>query len=113
VFDKTGTLTHGRLSVRSVVPLDGRSESEVSAIAAALEAGSEHPITLSFTRSWQPADRRQRHHQHAGTPGSRSTLDGRTYAWDRRASPPPASRHRRRPSPTAVPAGWRWPTEMN
>jgi Cu2+-exporting ATPase len=48
VFDKTGTLTHGRLSVRRVVPLGGRSASEVSAIAAALEAGSEHPIARAL-----------------------------------------------------------------
>jgi Cu2+-exporting ATPase len=48
VFDKTGTLTHGRLSVRRVVPLGGRSEAEVGAIAAALEAGSEHPIAKAL-----------------------------------------------------------------
>jgi Cu2+-exporting ATPase len=48
VFDKTGTLTHGHLSVRRVVPLGGRSEHEVSALAAALEAGSEHPIARAL-----------------------------------------------------------------
>jgi len=48
VFDKTGTLTHGRLSVRRVVPLGGRSAEDVSQIAAALEAGSEHPIARAL-----------------------------------------------------------------
>jgi len=48
VLDKTGTLTLGRLSVRRVVPLGGRSADEVSAIAAALEAGSEHPIARAI-----------------------------------------------------------------
>ena len=48
VFDKTGTLTLGRLSVRRVVPLGGRSVDEVSALAAALEAGSEHPIARAI-----------------------------------------------------------------
>jgi Cu2+-exporting ATPase len=48
VFDKTGTLTHGRLSVRRVVPLNGHSASEVRAVAAALEAGSEHPIAKAL-----------------------------------------------------------------
>ncbi|MDP1646287.1 MAG: heavy metal translocating P-type ATPase [Thiobacillus sp.] len=48
VFDKTGTLTHGRLSVRRVVPLGGRSAEDVSAMAAALEAGSEHPIARAL-----------------------------------------------------------------
>ncbi|HQT30154.1 MAG TPA: heavy metal translocating P-type ATPase [Thiobacillus sp.] len=48
VFDKTGTLTLGRLSVRRVIPLNGRSEHEVSEIAAALEAGSEHLIARAL-----------------------------------------------------------------
>jgi Cu2+-exporting ATPase len=48
VFDKTGTLTHGRLSVRRVLPLGGRSAEDVSRIAAALEAGSEHPIARAL-----------------------------------------------------------------
>ena len=48
VFDKTGTLTLGRLSVRQVVTLDGRSEADASACAAALEAGSEHPIARAL-----------------------------------------------------------------
>ena len=57
VFDKTGTLTLGRLSVRRVVPLAGRSADEVSAIAAALEAGSEHPIAKAL-RQDRPEDER-------------------------------------------------------
>lgn len=48
VFDKTGTLTQGRLSVRRVIPLNGRHADEVSALAAALEAGSEHPIARAL-----------------------------------------------------------------
>lgn len=51
VFDKTGTLTHGHLSVRRVVPLDGRSAEDVSALAAALEAGSEHPIARALCQA--------------------------------------------------------------
>ncbi len=50
VFDKTGTLTHGQLSVRRVLPQGGRSENEVAALAAALEAGSEHPIARALCR---------------------------------------------------------------
>jgi Cu2+-exporting ATPase len=59
VFDKTGTLTHGRLSVRRVVPLGGRGESEVSAIAAALEAGSEHPIARALRGDRPESDKSQ------------------------------------------------------
>lgn len=43
VFDKTGTLTEGRPGVRRIVPL-ASSEQELLAIAAAVEAGSEHPL---------------------------------------------------------------------
>ncbi|MEQ1662507.1 MAG: heavy metal translocating P-type ATPase [Thiobacillus sp.] len=48
VFDKTGTLTQGRLSVNRVIPLAGLSIETVRALAAALEAGSEHPIARAL-----------------------------------------------------------------
>ncbi|MFP6740934.1 MAG: heavy metal translocating P-type ATPase, partial [Alphaproteobacteria bacterium] len=43
VFDKTGTLTEGRPSVSDVVGL-AAAEAEVVALAASLQAGSEHPL---------------------------------------------------------------------
>ncbi|TPE45645.1 heavy metal translocating P-type ATPase [Amaricoccus solimangrovi] len=43
VVDKTGTLTEGRPSLTEVVP-GALPESEVLALAAALERGSEHPL---------------------------------------------------------------------
>jgi P-type Cu+ transporter len=43
VFDKTGTLTDGRMSVARVVA-PGGDHMAVLALAASLEAGSEHPI---------------------------------------------------------------------
>lgn len=42
-FDKTGTLTHGRPRVTDVVPISG-SETKVLTLAAAVEAGSSHPL---------------------------------------------------------------------
>jgi Cd2+/Zn2+-exporting ATPase len=42
-FDKTGTLTYGRPRVTDVVPISG-SGTEVLALAAAVEAGSSHPL---------------------------------------------------------------------
>jgi Cd2+/Zn2+-exporting ATPase len=46
-FDKTGTLTHGRPEVVELIPLNGTPDSRVLALAAALEARSEHPIGLA------------------------------------------------------------------
>jgi len=43
-FDKTGTLTHGHITVTDVLGLDNASADSVLAVAAALEARSEHPI---------------------------------------------------------------------
>ena len=44
VFDKTGTLTDGTPHVVACLVADGNDENEVLAIAAGLQAGSEHPL---------------------------------------------------------------------
>ncbi len=44
VFDKTGTLTDGTPHVAAYLAADGNDENEVLAIAAGLQAGSEHPL---------------------------------------------------------------------
>ncbi len=43
VFDKTGTLTEGHPALREIVPVAG-TETELLALAASTEAGSEHPL---------------------------------------------------------------------
>jgi Cu2+-exporting ATPase len=48
IFDKTGTLTQGRFSVTDVLLLSEQSREQVLAIAAALEADSNHPIAQAF-----------------------------------------------------------------
>jgi len=48
-FDKTGTLTRGELEVVDVISL-GSSSEEVLAIAASLEALSEHPIAQAIVK---------------------------------------------------------------
>ncbi len=78
VFDKTGTLTLGRLSVRRVVPLDGHGAAEAGALAAALEAGSEHPIARALREhatATEPA------HAIRNTPGLgvEGTIAGHVY----------------------------------
>jgi Cd2+/Zn2+-exporting ATPase len=55
-FDKTGTLTEGRPVVSRVVALDGRSEAEVLALAAALERRSEHPLAHAILTAADGAD---------------------------------------------------------
>ncbi len=47
-MDKTGTLTRGRPEVTAVVALNGPEESEVLALAAALELRSQHPLARAI-----------------------------------------------------------------
>jgi cation-transporting ATPase G len=47
-LDKTGTLTRNRPEVIDVVPVDGVDRAEVLAVAAALEARSEHPLAAAI-----------------------------------------------------------------
>lgn len=52
VLDKTGTITRGEPTVTDVVTLDrDRSEDDVLGLAAAVEAGSEHPIGQAIVAS--------------------------------------------------------------
>ena len=47
-FDKTGTLSSGQLRLVEIVPAPGAQPERIVAIAAALEAGSEHPIARAL-----------------------------------------------------------------
>jgi Cd2+/Zn2+-exporting ATPase len=49
-FDKTGTLTDGRLAVSHVIPWGNATVDEILALAAAAEAGSEHPLAQAIVR---------------------------------------------------------------
>ncbi len=50
VFDKTGTLTWGRPTITDVVA-KGMSRTDFLALAAGVEAGSEHPLALAVVRA--------------------------------------------------------------
>jgi P-type Cu2+ transporter len=49
VFDKTGTLTEGRPTVQSIDAIDGARIVGILRVAAALEAGSAHPIARAIS----------------------------------------------------------------
>ena len=55
VFDKTGTLTTGRLTVTSVTAAPGWEPAAVLTLAAAVEAASEHPVSLAIVTEHQGA----------------------------------------------------------
>ncbi|MCT1885833.1 heavy metal translocating P-type ATPase [Dietzia cinnamea] len=44
LFDKTGTLTKGEPTVTGIEPIEGHTQDEVLALAAAAESDSEHPL---------------------------------------------------------------------
>lgn len=48
LFDKTGTLTQGRHAVTGVVATAGVTDTDLLALAAAVEADSEHPVARAI-----------------------------------------------------------------
>jgi cadmium-exporting ATPase len=49
-LDKTGTLTTGQFSVSDIVPADGYEVEDVLSLAAALDAGSSHPLAQAIVK---------------------------------------------------------------
>ncbi|MCA0938482.1 heavy metal translocating P-type ATPase [Salipiger pacificus] len=49
VIDKTGTLTEGKPTLTDAEPAEGKDNTELLALAAALERGSEHPLAEAIT----------------------------------------------------------------
>ncbi|CNK65118.1 zinc/cadmium/mercury/lead-transporting ATPase [Yersinia mollaretii] len=52
-FDKTGTLTEGKPKVTDILPTAGVSETRLLALAAAVEAGSHHPLAVAIMQRAQ------------------------------------------------------------
>jgi len=81
-FDKTGTLTHGRPQVQRIVGLNGHTNEEVLARAAALEVDSSHPLALAVL---QEAERRSVSYGRAESvtilpgKGAEGDIDGRRF----------------------------------
>ena len=81
-FDKTGTLTIGRPQVVEIVPLNGHSEDELIARAAALEQQSEHPIAravMEFAASRNVPVAPTEDFQIVQGKGARGRFDGREF----------------------------------
>jgi Cu2+-exporting ATPase len=83
IFDKTGTLTKGRPALVDVAAVGASSDDEVLALAAAIEADSEHPLARAVVEgaaareiSVPDADGFE---SLAGR-GARATVDGRSVA---------------------------------
>jgi Cd2+/Zn2+-exporting ATPase len=55
-FDKTGTLTAGKPKVTDVIGLNGTSEGQVLAVAAAVESFSEHPLARAIVAAADAVD---------------------------------------------------------
>lgn len=52
-FDKTGTLTEGKPRVTDILPIADVSETRLLALAAAVEAGSHHPLAIAIIQRAQ------------------------------------------------------------
>lgn len=53
LIDKTGTLTEGRLSVVTIAPAEGVTETHLLQVAASLEQRSEHPLAEAIASAAQ------------------------------------------------------------
>jgi P-type Cu+ transporter len=75
LLDKTGTITRGRPVLTRVTPYGGSRE-EALRLAAAAEAGSEHPIGRAIRSAVQDAPEAESFRAHGGR-GVEATVEGR------------------------------------
>ncbi|NLU79842.1 copper-translocating P-type ATPase [Micromonospora sp. HNM0581] len=81
LFDKTGTLTRGQHALTGVAATTGTTERDVLAIAAAVEADSEHPLARAIVSAADQSGRRTASEFRPMTGrGVRADVDGVTYA---------------------------------
>jgi Cd2+/Zn2+-exporting ATPase len=85
-FDKTGTLTLGRPVLVKVHAFNGRTETDILALAAGVEAGATHPIAAAIVRATRERGTTVRPLPDARTLagiGAEATLDGHTVSVGR------------------------------
>ncbi|MFB9238072.1 heavy metal translocating P-type ATPase [Plantactinospora siamensis] len=82
LFDKTGTLTRGEHALTAVAGANGTADDEVLALAAAVEADSEHPLARAIVSAAQQrgTSRRATGFQPLAGRGVRAEVDGIRYA---------------------------------
>lgn len=81
LFDKTGTLTKGQHAVTAVLA-DGRDESEILSLAAAVESDSEHPLAraiVSAAKDKNAPSRTATDFRSQSGRGVSAKVDGKTY----------------------------------
>jgi Cu2+-exporting ATPase len=84
VFDKTGTLTLGRPVLLEVFPLGRLSGAACTALAAAIEQTSEHPVGVALREATSEAVRVEGANNSPGC-GMQAVFDGRTVRVGRPA----------------------------
>jgi Cu2+-exporting ATPase len=80
IFDKTGTLTRGKPAVAAIEVAAGTTEEELLALAAAVEADSEHPLARAVVRAaadWGIALRPAEDFESLAGRGTRASVAGR------------------------------------
>jgi Cu2+-exporting ATPase len=80
IFDKTGTLTMGRPVLAAVAVTDGTTDDEVLALAAAVEADSEHPLARAIVTGAEERSveaQSARDFEALSGRGARASVDGR------------------------------------
>jgi Cu+-exporting ATPase len=110
VLDKTGTVTTGRMALVGVVPAEGESAADVLRRAAAVEAGSEHPIGRAIAVAAPSAAPITDFRNDAGR-GVQGVVEGHTVAVGRLFDRIPdelieAKSSAEQAGRTAVPVGW-------
>lgn len=80
--DKTGTITEGKPRVQRVVTFNGKSEVEVTAIAAAIDTHSEHPLAkavAAYATGKNVSFGRGENYQSRTGRGAEARIDGHEY----------------------------------
>ena len=96
LLDKTGTITEGSMTLAGTVAVNGASDEQVLALAAATEAGSEHPIARAVVHAaMERGIRLPEAADHAVQPGAGAvaTIDGATIRVGRPEGLPSALEH--------------------